>query len=198
MALNSANFQVGQALTHNCPRTKTTTPAEFRGYHYHAETGQRVARCIFRPADGPPFEASVDPAELSACTNFGLGISCPCPSCKGNQKTIVAWYGNRPVIGNCPACKATGLWAAPAEFVCEWQGGGKASVPCIVYANHRAVHIENYPIHQPGTTTAEYVLINGHRFEAAPMHLREIYAPAEQAEMLFYGDYFPAATPATV
>ena len=59
-----ADFKIGQRLTHTCSRTGIM-PVEFRGFHQHAETGARVARVIFRPENGPPFEASVDPAELS-------------------------------------------------------------------------------------------------------------------------------------
>jgi len=32
-----------------------------------------------------------------------------CPTCKGNQRVIVGYYGNRPVIDTCPACNGSGL-----------------------------------------------------------------------------------------
>jgi hypothetical protein len=56
---------VGQHLIHT-DRRQCQTIVEFRGFHNHAETGKRMARVIFRPVAGPPFENSVDPAELRA------------------------------------------------------------------------------------------------------------------------------------
>lgn len=32
-----------------------------------------------------------------------------CFTCKGNQRIIIKWQGDRPTIGTCPDCKGTGL-----------------------------------------------------------------------------------------
>jgi hypothetical protein len=39
-------------------------PVEFRGWHDHAQTGERMARVIVRPAVGSPFETSVRAGEV--------------------------------------------------------------------------------------------------------------------------------------
>lgn len=54
-------FSVGDFLTHVSPHGHTEV--EFRGYHNHPETGQRLARVIFR--SGNYAEGSVDPSQLA-------------------------------------------------------------------------------------------------------------------------------------
>ena len=58
-------YTQGQHLIHT-DRRQCQTICEFRGFHNHADSGIRVARVIFRPAAGPPFETSVEISELSA------------------------------------------------------------------------------------------------------------------------------------
>lgn len=57
----AAQFKVGQNLTYT--GKAGSDPAEFRGFHYHE--GEKMARVIVRPANGPPYEISVKPSELS-------------------------------------------------------------------------------------------------------------------------------------
>ncbi len=58
-------YMVGQHLIHT-DRRQCQTIVEFRGFHNHAETGEKVARIISRPVAGPPFESSVPLSELRA------------------------------------------------------------------------------------------------------------------------------------
>ncbi len=58
------DYRVGQHLIHTDKRDCQSI-VEFRGFHNHAETGETVARVIFRPI-GPPFEISVPLSELRA------------------------------------------------------------------------------------------------------------------------------------
>lgn len=57
-------WSVGDTLTHT-DRYGEKAKVEFRGHHNSAETGEKMARVIFRPEQGMPFEMSVKPHELS-------------------------------------------------------------------------------------------------------------------------------------
>ena len=59
-------YEQGKHLLHTCRRTHAITICEFRGFHNHAEDGHKVARVIFRPLSGPPFETSVEIDDLRA------------------------------------------------------------------------------------------------------------------------------------
>jgi hypothetical protein len=63
----TAKLSVGDAVTYTGV-AGGPTPAEFRGYHSHPDTGEKMARIIVRPAGEGPFETS---AKLSQVAKGG-------------------------------------------------------------------------------------------------------------------------------
>lgn len=61
----AAVLSVGDDLVYTGRGADPADGVEFRGYHTDPNTGRKAARVIFRPRSGPPFETSVDPADLS-------------------------------------------------------------------------------------------------------------------------------------
>lgn len=65
-------FSVGDQLKYTGRGAEPNETTEFRGFHNDPNTGEKMARVIFRPKSGPPFENSVKVSDLQHAPAYAV------------------------------------------------------------------------------------------------------------------------------